>query len=99
MLRFPAEDVTQLEDIIRRSWPQGIQARRMYDAANELKLHGKPWNQSLRGDGKTDARRLICQILSGLWDMGWKLEASVDICKIGYGKGTLVEGLFPPSLS
>jgi hypothetical protein len=99
LLRFPAEDVTQLVDIIRRSWPRGIQAKRVYDAANEVKLYGKPWGLSSCGNGVVDARRLICRILSGLLDMGWKLEASFGVCQIGFGNGTLAEVPSPLSLS
>src|SRR6266536_5263108 len=84
LLRFPAQDVTQIQEIIRRAWPRGIQDIRVYDASNEFKLYGNPWSPSSWSDERTDARRLIYRILSGLFDMGWILKASVDISKKEY---------------
>ncbi|KAK9357298.1 hypothetical protein V1504DRAFT_442894 [Lipomyces starkeyi] len=63
LLRFPDRDVTQIQDIIRRAWPRGIQDTRVYDAAKEVKLYGNPWSVSSWRAEKTEARRLLCQIL------------------------------------
>ncbi|KAK9343194.1 hypothetical protein V1522DRAFT_413927 [Lipomyces starkeyi] len=60
---FASLDVTQIQDIIRRAWPRGIQDTRVYDAAKEVKLYGNPWSVSSWGAEKTEARRLLCQIL------------------------------------
>ncbi|KAK9482219.1 hypothetical protein V1527DRAFT_34259 [Lipomyces starkeyi] len=90
LLRFPDRDVTQIQDIIRLAWPRGIQDTRFYDAAKEIKLYGNPWSASSWGAEKTEARRLLCQILHGLFDMGWILQASVDISKKEYDKDTLL---------
>ncbi|KAK9375221.1 uncharacterized protein V1513DRAFT_431098 [Lipomyces chichibuensis] len=90
LLRFPDRDVTQILNIIRLSWPRGIQDTRDYDAAKEVKLYGRPWSLSSWGAERTEARRLICQILHGLFDMGWILQASVDISKKEYDKDTLL---------
>ncbi|KAK9433308.1 hypothetical protein V1505DRAFT_156070 [Lipomyces doorenjongii] len=90
LLRFPDKDVTQIQEIIRLSWTRGIQDTRVYDAAKEIKLYGNPWSPSSWSDEKTEARRLICNILHGLFDMGWVLKASVDISKKEYDKDTLL---------
>ncbi|KAK9371464.1 uncharacterized protein V1513DRAFT_455682 [Lipomyces chichibuensis] len=90
LLRFSDRDVTQILNIIRDAWPRGIQDYRDYDAAKEVKLYGNPWSCSAWSDEKTEARRLLCQILRGLFDMGWILQASVDISKKKYDKDTLL---------
>ncbi|KAK9245093.1 hypothetical protein V1506DRAFT_539163 [Lipomyces tetrasporus] len=90
LLRFPARDVAKIREIIRRGWLRGIQDTRVYDAAEEIKLYGNPWRASSWNDEKMDARRLVCQILCGLFDLGWVLQAAVDISKKEYDKDTLL---------
>lgn len=86
LLRFPGADVARIQDIIKSSWQRGIQNLRVYDQSNEIKLHGTPWSASGRSQ-KPEARRLVMVLLQGLFDMGWILKASVDICKKEFDKG------------
>lgn len=87
LLRFSARDVDQIQELIKRSWPKGIQETRLYDQAHEIKLRGNPWHPSNWNDERTQARRLMCRTLEGLFDMGWVLKASVDISKKEFDKG------------
>ena len=86
--RFPADDVIKIEDIIRRAWPRGIKDRRVRDAANEVTLRVSPWRTSWI-DERTDAYRLICRILSGLFDMGWVPKAFVNYNSTWFTKAIL----------
>ncbi|KAK9352351.1 hypothetical protein V1523DRAFT_427187 [Lipomyces doorenjongii] len=45
----------------------------------EIKLYENTWSPSSWSDEKTEARRLICEIVYGVFDMSWVLKASVDI--------------------
>jgi hypothetical protein len=90
LLRLPPQDVAQILEIIRQAWPRGIQATRVYDEADEVKLHGAPWRTGNFGDDKVNARRLVCALLRGLFDMGWMLKAAVGISKKEFDKGMLI---------
>lgn len=98
LLRFPSEHVQQITSIVNHAWARGIQATRPYDASDEIKLKGNPWSSSngFWGDDKVQARRLVCAILGGLFDLGWILKASVDISKKEYDKGTAMLLFFFP---
>ncbi|KAK9489538.1 hypothetical protein V1508DRAFT_400746 [Lipomyces doorenjongii] len=45
----------------------------------EIKLYENTWSPSSWSDEKTEARRLICEIVHGVFDMSWVLKQSVDI--------------------
>lgn len=88
LLRFTSADTRQIKEIIHHAWPQGIQDTRAYDASDEIKLYGYPWNPTGWGNSKRiDSRRLICRLLAGLFNMGWMLNASVDISQKEFDKG------------
>ncbi|OJD16580.1 hypothetical protein AJ78_03271 [Emergomyces pasteurianus Ep9510] len=90
-LGFSSENVTQIRKIIRKCWPKGIQSFRDYGPSDEIRLHGNPWSPSAWfEDEKTAARRLVCGLLQGLYDMGWVLKASVDVLKKDGNKDTLL---------
>ena len=87
-LNFPAADTTHIRAIVQRHWPRGIQRDQRYGGAVEIKLYGTPWgyNQYSNYDGI----QLMRHIFEVLFDLGWVLHASVDICKKQYEKGKQV---------
>ncbi|PGH36375.1 hypothetical protein GX50_00710 [[Emmonsia] crescens] len=90
-LGFSSEDVTHIRRVIRECWPKGIQTTRDYGPSDEIRLHGNPWSPSAWfEDEKTAARRLVCGLLRGLYDMGWVLKASVDVLRKEGNKDTLL---------
>ncbi|PGH00220.1 hypothetical protein GX51_05917 [Blastomyces parvus] len=96
-LGFPSADVTRIYEIIRGCWPKGIQSTREYGPSNEIRLLGSPWRpSSWFEDEKTAARRLVCGLLRGLYEMGWVLKASVDVLKKEGNKDTLLFRLQQP---
>ena len=86
LLRFPESDIQRIQEIIRSSWPRGIQDLRPYDQSKEIKLHGNPW-ASNHDSQKLEARRLVMGLLQGLFDMGWVLKMAVDVSKKEFDKG------------
>ncbi|OJD28100.1 hypothetical protein ACJ73_00497 [Blastomyces percursus] len=89
-LGFSSADVTQIYEIVRACWPKGIQSTREYGPSDEIRLCGNPWRPSAWfEDEKTAARRLVCGLLRGLYDMGWVLKSSVDVLKKEGNKGSV----------
>ncbi|EEQ87355.1 uncharacterized protein BDCG_02475 [Blastomyces dermatitidis ER-3] len=90
-LGFSSADVTRIYEIIQGCWPKGIQSTREYGPSDEIRLRGNPWRPSAWfEDEKTAARRLVCGLLRGLYDMGWVLKSSVDVLKKEGNKDTLL---------
>ncbi|KAF1992471.1 hypothetical protein K402DRAFT_320603 [Aulographum hederae CBS 113979] len=90
LLKFPAGDVAVLQDLIARAWRLGIQKVRNFDAAHEIKVRGNPWVSSSWGEDKVAARRLMCGMLAELWEMGWVVNAIVEVGKRKFDKDTLI---------
>ncbi|KAM5472041.1 hypothetical protein MferCBS49748_001489 [Microsporum ferrugineum] len=97
LMRFPAHMVPQIIEMVRTSWPKGINAPREYGQSLEIKLNGNPWSPHSWGESKVDARRLVTRLLDGLYLRGWIIKASVDIGHVGPDvencqvKGTMFE--------
>ncbi|KAL2384026.1 hypothetical protein RJZ90_002268 [Blastomyces dermatitidis] len=73
----------------------GMLSTREYGPSDEIRLRGNPWRPSAWfEDEKTAARRLVCGLLRGLYDMGWVLKSSVDVLKKEGNKGSAP--LLPP---
>lgn len=85
-INFPPEHVTTCKNVINTAWPSGVQDVRPYGGSTEIKMHGYPWQTS---SGKHDARRLMRRLLETLYDLGWVLQAGVDMSKKEYDKGRL----------
>lgn len=62
---------------IDSQWGGEIQNGRNYFGSFEFKLKGKPWH-SVGADG-VRARKLLCQMISNMKAIGYKLYASVNI--------------------
>ena len=83
-LRFPPAHTAHMREVIRQRWPRGIQDTRNYDESYEIKLSGYPWKApginwgGAEGD-RVQARRLVCKVLGGLFDLGWVLKAGVHV--------------------
>jgi len=89
-INFPPSDVEILRDHVQRAWQKGIQDFRTYGQAKEIKLNGNPWRSDFSGsDG---ARRLVRKLLEALYDMGWVLQAAIDLSKKESDKGLLFKG-------
>ncbi|PGH15221.1 hypothetical protein AJ79_02586 [Helicocarpus griseus UAMH5409] len=97
LLGFSSTDVAQIHGILDQYWPKGVASTREYGASDEFRLNGSPWNPSTWfEDEKTAARRLMCGLLKGLYDLGWVLKAPVDVLKKDGNKDTLLFRLQQP---
>ena len=87
-MRFPQQQLPQIEEAVRRLWPRGIQAIRPYGGSHEVKLRGNPWSGTGWGPDKIQARALISGLMGELYTMGWVLKCSVDLSKKEKDKGS-----------
>jgi hypothetical protein len=76
-----------MNTVIARSWPDGIYDPRPYAGAHEIKMHGMPWRTSYTG--KSEARRLMCNVFEALYDRGWIAQSAIDISNKRDDKGEL----------
>lgn len=79
LLNFPEPDVRAAQDLVARAWEQGIQNVREEGRVTEIKLRGNPWFDRYGGDD--GARRLIKELLGGLFERGWVAQAPVDLSR------------------
>lgn len=82
-INFSAPETSALRGVLGSVWP--IQEVRAYGGADEIKFKGYPWQERVNGDD--NARRLIRRMLEALYDMGWVLQAAVDVSKKDLDKG------------
>lgn len=82
-INFTAQETSALRGVLGSVWP--IQEVRAYGGADEIKFKGYPWQEKYNGDD--NARRLIRRMLEALYDMGWVLQAAVDVSKKEMDKG------------
>lgn len=88
LLKFPDHDIAAIRQVIKTSWPFGLQNERVYGPSHEFKLYSNPWY----GQSKdaVPSRVIMREILAYLFKVGWILHASVDISKKELDKDTLV---------
>ncbi|KAL1874874.1 hypothetical protein Daus18300_003415 [Diaporthe australafricana] len=84
LVNFRAEDTRALRGVLGSVWP--IKDVRPCGSADEIKFKGYPWRKN--GDDK--ARRLVRRMLEALYDMGWVLQAAVDVSRKDLEKDSLV---------
>lgn len=82
-INFTAQESSALRGVLGSVWP--IQEVRAYGGADEIKFKGYPWQEKYNGED--NARRLIRRMLEALYDMGWVLQAAVDVSKKEMDKG------------
>jgi hypothetical protein len=75
-LQFPANMQPKFREVIRRGWPQGIQAEKTYAQAYEYKLKGTPFGSITEKDDVA-ACRLLRNILAFLYARGWRLDTAI----------------------
>lgn len=92
-LNFSPAEVRALREGLGTVWP--IQEVRSYGGAEEFKFRDYPWAGKANGDDKS--RRLVKRMLESLYDMGWVLQAAVDISKKSLDEDTLVFRLPEPT--
>ncbi|KAJ0107169.1 hypothetical protein J7T55_014699 [Diaporthe amygdali] len=85
-INFSAHETSALRGVLGSVWP--IQDVRAYGGADEIKFKGFPWQEKMNGDDM--ARRLIRRLLEALYDMGWVLQAAVDVSKKEMDKDSLI---------
>ncbi|KAI7787402.1 hypothetical protein LA080_016477 [Diaporthe eres] len=85
-INFSAPETSALRGVLGSVWP--IQDVRAYGGADEIKFKGYPWQEKVNGDD--NARRLIRRMLEALYDMGWVLQAAVDVSKKELDKDSLI---------
>jgi hypothetical protein len=85
-INFSARETSTLRGVLGSVWP--IQDVRPYGGADEIKFKGYPWQERVNGDDQ--ARRLIRRMLEALYDMGWVLQAAVDVSRKELDKGMTV---------
>ena len=76
-INFSATEISALRGKLGAVWP--IQTMRSYGGADEFKFKDYPWMGRVNGDDK--ARRLTRTLLETLYNMGWVLQAAIDISK------------------
>lgn len=88
-VQFPDHDLPRILDIVTTSWSNGIQGTTQYAESFEIKLKGNPWNHATSGaiPGDKQARRLIRQLLEGLYNLGWLFDTGVRLCRKPNEKG------------
>lgn len=84
-LNFSTEEIRSLRDNLRTVW--SIQDVRSYGGAEEFKFKDYPWLGKAKGNDQS--RRLIKSMLQTLYNMGWVLQAAVDISKKIFDEGWL----------
>lgn len=82
-INFNAREFSALRGVLGSVWP--IQDVRVYGGADEIKFKGYPWQERVNGDDQ--ARRLVRRMLEALYDMGWVLQAAVDVSRKELDKG------------
>lgn len=82
-LNFSTEEIRSLRDGLTTVW--SIQDVRSYGGAEEFKFKNYPWLGKANGDDQS--RRHIKRMLQTLYDMGWVLQAAVDISKKSFDEG------------
>lgn len=88
-INFSAPETSALRGVLGSVWP--IQDVRAYGGADEIKFKGYPWQEKVNGDD--NARRLVRRMLEALYDMGWVLQAAVDVSKKELDKGMVALGV------
>lgn len=83
-INFSAAEISTLREALGLIWP--IQETRRYGGAEEFKFRDYPWMGKAKGDDQS--RRLAMRMLQVLHNMGWVLQAAVDISKSVSDKGS-----------
>ncbi|KAF2229395.1 hypothetical protein EV356DRAFT_527591 [Viridothelium virens] len=89
LMNFPHDCHSRRQDLVKSAWPKGVQGERVYGSSFELKLKNHPWDYIMESRFKSQSRRFMCGLLSGLFDSGWVLNTAVNIYPKGAGKDTL----------
>lgn len=90
LLNFPDGDIVQIKGIMQSIWPRGVQKTKPYGIGQEIKLHGYPFKTSGSGQGLIEGRQMVGRLLQELFNIGWILAHSVDICTKNEEKGTAI---------
>ncbi|KUI56690.1 hypothetical protein VP1G_04031 [Cytospora mali] len=77
-LNLNPSEIRYLRESLGAVWP--LQEVRSYGGTEEFKFKGYPWVGKVNGDDQ--ARRLVRRLLEALFEMGWVLQASVDVGKL-----------------
>ncbi|RSM18158.1 hypothetical protein CDV31_003080 [Fusarium ambrosium] len=85
LINFGEDDISAVHQVVRTTWPRGIDRVRPFGESREMKLYGTPW--SYRSNGDDDARRLLLRIIECLHDIGWILQSAFDITKNSSSRG------------
>lgn len=88
LIDFPVSDVLAIQELVKTNWAPGVKAVENYGDARQIRMHGSPWSASYNGND--DARVLILRILERLYDLGWVMQASIDLVRKDVDKDTLV---------
>ncbi|KAK2741227.1 hypothetical protein FQN57_005689 [Myotisia sp. PD_48] len=79
LIRFPAKVATEIVELVRSSWPKGIDDTRRYGESTEIKLKGNPWQPYAWNDDRTHSRQMLARVFDGMYNMGWVLNSPVAI--------------------
>ncbi|KAH6669708.1 hypothetical protein F5X68DRAFT_265170 [Plectosphaerella plurivora] len=88
LIDFPPPDFTAVQDVVKKTWHEGIARSDGYGSSREIKLNGYPWRADI--DGQDASRVLILRILECLFNRGWVMQASIDMIRKESDKDTLV---------
>ena len=87
LLNFSQADVERIKSIVHAAWPRGIQEAKPFGMAESIKLHGYPFKTSASGQGLLEGRQMLCRLLQELYNIGWILTETVDVCRTSLDKG------------
>lgn len=82
-INLKADEIKTLRAGLDPTWR--IQEVRRYGGAVEFKFKEYPWLAS--NNGYDQSRRLVKRLLETLYDLGWVLQAAIDISKKHLDKG------------
>ncbi|KAF4997308.1 hypothetical protein FDECE_12125 [Fusarium decemcellulare] len=88
LINFTEVEIGAIYEVVKAHWPQGINNVRPFTESREIKLNGYPWSYDTNGND--DVRRLTLRIIEHLYNIGWVLQASVDVTKNTSSRDSLV---------
>lgn len=82
LMRFPDDPASRVLEILRTSWPKGIQDVKPFDETVEIKLRGNPFAHGM-DEEKIAIRKVLLAILETLAKDGWSVMPAGGLGRIG----------------
>lgn len=85
LIQLPESEIDRIHECVRRNWEPGVSSCESYNASKELKLKQSPWLANHTGNPKVT--KLVQAILAETYEMGWRAEQGIVVCKKADQKG------------